>query len=338
MLQLADGTPFVSTLSLLQDPQGIDTLYVVVKGTFTLGPAVTVAAAQQPLQMADVPWGEPGASSLRYASDIHPAKPATDVALVGSAHAPGGRPVTELDTLLAVGPLRKQVRVVGDRLWTGRALGPALGPAQPFTTMPLTWERAFGGVHVLDQDKGKVKAVEENPVGAGFRARRRRDELKGLSAPNLLDPDDAERPAGYGFIAPHWQPRRSYAGTYDDAWQRTRAPILPADFDPRFFNAAAPGLVADGYLEGGERVKLANLTPDGRLSCTLPRCRFDLAVRIAGRSERPALNLETVLLEPDDERLSLLWRAAVPCDKQALRIEQVRLELAELVLDGKVVA
>ena len=98
MLQLEDKTPFVSALSLLQDVLGIDTLYVAVKATFSLGDQLAVAEEQLPLRMADEFWGEPGESSLKYASDIHLAKPCTDVALVGRAHAPGKQPVEELDT------------------------------------------------------------------------------------------------------------------------------------------------------------------------------------------------------------------------------------------------
>ncbi len=335
MLQLANETPFVAALSLLPDVRGVDALHVVVKATFTLGDSLAVAEQQRPLLLADESWGEPGASSLRYAADIHLAKPATDVVLVGSAHAPDRRPVTTLDTQLTVGRLRKRVRVVGDRLYNGRVLGAALDAAQPFTSMPLVYERAFGGVHVIDAEKGKIKAEEANPVGRGFRAEKRRKELKGTLAPNLLDPSQSERPAGYGFVAPNWKPRRDFAGTYDAAWERERAPYLPADFDPRFFNAAHPDLVADGYLLGGEPVELIHLSPRGRLSFRLPRCGLDIAVRLDGASERPSCHLETVLVEPDDERLSMLWRAALPCDKKALRLQRVEIKLREMVLDER---
>jgi hypothetical protein len=60
------------------------------------------------------------------------------------------------------------------------------------------------------------------------------------------------RAAGFGFISPHWQPRAGLAGTYDASWQASRAPLLPVDFDRRHLNAVSPGLVAPGYLRGGE--------------------------------------------------------------------------------------
>jgi hypothetical protein len=48
-------------------------------------------------------------------------------------------------------------------------------------------------------------------------------------------------PAGFGPIACHWQPRVGFAGTYGDAWVANRLPLLPDDFDDRFFQSA-PGI------------------------------------------------------------------------------------------------
>jgi len=337
MLQLANETPFISTLNLLADVEGIDTLYVVVKATFVLGYELALAEEQTPIHMADEYFGDPGESSLKYASDLHLTKPSTDVALVGSAHGPRGKPIDELMTKLSVGELKKQIKVVGDHQWTGRAVGPSKTAPGPFLSMPLTYERAFGGVHVRDAEKGKVEFEAANPVGQGFHARKRRKEIKGLPAPNLLDPDDSERPACYGFVAPNWTPRADHAGTYDEAWERNRSPFLPTDFDSRFFNAAHPDLISDRYLRGGESVELQNLSRFGTLRFPLPRCSFDVTVRVDGQEENPLINLETVLFEPDDDRLTMLWRAAMPCDKRALKVEKVRVGLEELVLNGRLV-
>jgi hypothetical protein len=55
-----------------------------------------------------------------------------------------------------------------------------------------------------------------------------------------------------------------------------------------------------------------------------------VAARIAGKVERPGLRIETLLLEPDQGRFSLLWRGAAPCDKRALRVEEVEIGLKAL--------
>ena len=37
----------------------------------------------------------------------------------------------------------------------------------------------------------------------------------------------------------------------------------------------------------------------------------------------PPVNLETLSIEPDENRACFTWRAAVPCDRLALRVQKV---------------
>jgi hypothetical protein len=154
----------------------------------------------------------------------------------------------------------------------------------------------------------------------------------GQALPNLDDPrhplksfGDRPPPAAFGFVAPAWQPRRAFAGTYDDAWRQVRAPFLPDDFDRRFSNAAGQDLIFEHGLRGGEPLALDGVSPDGPLRLAIPTLRPRVEVRWAGARERPPACLETVLLEPDQRRLSLTWRASLRCDKRALRIQSIGL-------------
>ena len=61
---------------------------------------------------------------------------------------------------------------------------------------------------------------------------------------------------------------------------------------------------------------------------------METSVSVAGKEENPALNLETVLIEPDELRFSMLWRGALACDKKALKIEQINIDLQQLILNG----
>lgn len=341
MLQLENQTPFDAGLAVLPDPDGVDTLYVAVRATFALDRGLSVAPEQARLRAADEPWGDPESTSLRYAGEIHLLKPATDVVLVGHAWAPGGRPIPMLDVALAVGPVRKVIRVFGDREWRGTLDAKMSAPA-PFERMPLRYERAFGGILEVDPITLAGKRDPRNPVGTGFARSAKSAEPTLRKLPNLEDPaqliarpTDCPRPAGFGFIAPSWEPRRHFAGTYDARWREARAPYLPLDFQPSFFNAAHPDLVCTGHLQGGEELQAMSVSPAGLLRFRLPVCRFDAQVHIAGRIERPPLNLETVLVEPDEGRLGLLFRGAVRCDKSALRISRVRLGLAALQIEGR---
>jgi len=159
--------------------------------------------------------------------------------------------------------------------------------------------------------------------------------------PNLEDPhhpirapEDRPQPAGFGFVAPSWEPRKSLAGTYEEKWRRERAPFLPYDFDPRFFNAAHPDLICRGHLRGGEPVEVVNASPKGPLRFRLPGVDLASTVRIGGKEETPSFLLETVLLEPSANRLCMLWRACVPCGKRVLRVEWVEVSLRKLDVGG----
>jgi hypothetical protein len=331
MLQLLNESPFQAQLAVFPDEHGVDCAYVTVKGTFTLDRRPTLSEKQEKVALKDEFWGDPGSSSLRRAGEVHLSKPGTDVVLNGHARAPGRKAVTKLDVSLTVGSRTQTVRVHGDRAWKPGLMGMnGISAPEPFREMPLTYERAFGGVHEVGDEEGTVLFEPRNPVGRGFVGRRSGKELKDVALPNLEDPREeienvksAPAPAGFGFVAASWQPRRGYAGTCDERWTKQRAPYLPEDFDPRFFHAAHPGLCFERYLTGGERIEVTNVTESGSLSLELPKPDLGVVVRLRGEDQRPPVRLETVLLEPDESRLSMVWRAAVPCDKCALQIERV---------------
>jgi len=331
MLQLKNSTGLAASMFLAPDPDGIDTIYAVVKGTFALD-APLDAAGEPPLAAEQVPvtlepayWGDPAASSFKAASDMYLLKPATDVLLVGHAHAPNGQPTTWMDVGLAVGPVRKTVRVFGDRVWLHDAVWAPSAP-QPFTRMPLVWERAFGG---RDEVDGVPYEERRNPVGAGFRAAEGPGPQVGMPLPNLEDPADpmtswkAGTPACFAPICAHWMPRRQWAGTYDARWEQSRAPYLPTDFDPRFFQLAPADQIATGYLVGGEPVELRGVSPWGPVRFALPRVSVDLTFVVDGAEQPRPTALDTVLIDTDTARLLLVWRAALRCDKQALKVSEL---------------
>ena len=333
MLQLKNTSPFAPAISVLPNKDAVDTLYIVVRGTFTIFPQVGIASAQVPPVLADEYWGEPGKSSLKYASELHTGKPSTDVVLKGHAWPSAGRSESELVTL-TVAERRKSVRVLGERTWSGMKKP---SPPVPFESMPLVYERAFGGMLPDPNDPERAIAEERNPVGLSFRGHRDELAMVGQKLPNLEDPahlllnmGDRPPPACFSFVAPSWMPRRALGGTYDATWQRKRAPYLPSDFQPRFFNAACPEMIFDRFLEGGEQISLVGASQSGPMQFVLPRCALRIEINIAGRTERPAVRLETVLIEPDENRLSLTWRAEITCDKEALKVKEIAVQLDKL--------
>lgn len=326
MLQVRNLSRFPAALAVFPDPRGVECAFLAIKASFDLASGEPVPCQRQAaLLAADVYWGDPASTALRAAADLTLQKPATDILLDGRAMA--AEPVGSLDVHLQVGPVSRVLRVFGDRHWTRREQAWVATPPKAFTRMPLRWELAFGGSACKD---GAAPETDwRNPVGRGLAAQGEED-FEGRALPNIEDPaaliahpTDRPVPAGCAPVPPVWQPRRQRAGTYDEAWQKQRAPHLPLDFDPAFFNVAPPGLVAPGYLEGGEAVLVTGCTLGAPLSFILPRLDIDLTWHFDGRAIAGQPHLDTVLIEPDKARVQMVWRAALAVDKKLLRLTEV---------------
>lgn len=337
MFQLENSSPLPAEMFGFPDRQGVDTMYLVVKATFSLhDDTVVLADQQQPVTLADEYSGEPGASSLRYPSEAHIERPGTDVLVLGDACAPDETPAPHVDLSVVVAGRRKDARVYGDRHFTERIGGLGPSKAEPFVRLPVVYERTYGGVHEHPKD-GTILSEPRNPVGCGFAGKRSVSELLGTPVPNIEDPTQPMRaptskgrPIGFGPIAPSWAPRAGFAGTYDERWEQTRAPYLPTDFDPRFLNVAAEGLTFADGLVGGEPVAILGFHPRGLQRFKLPQCELSLTARVDRRETPLPYALERVVLEPTNERLTMTWRAALTVNRDFLRVEALRVELGSL--------
>jgi hypothetical protein len=308
-------------------------MLAVVKGTFTIDgrQELPLATAQAPITLGDEYHGEPGQSSIRFASDIVPEKRGTDVVLVGSAHAPHGETVSLMVTLEA-GPLRLQVAVIGDRWWQrSGSRGVHITKAAPFSSMPLVYERAFGGEDRSDPQPRRWALEPRNPIGRGIVASASRPDLAEVALPNIEDPADLiddplqrPRPMGLGFIAPSWKPRVDFAGTHDESWQRDRFPLPPTDFDARFYNGAHPNLISPRFFVGGEPVRLTNASQRGTLQFRIPDVEVLAAFYIDGQTIEKRCDLDTVVIEPDQQRLMLTWRASAHCHRKVKYVAGAR--------------
>lgn len=328
MLQLNNTTPFAAEFATFPNERGVDSLYVIVKATFLMGPQLSLADVQTPPQMGDEYWGEPEESSIKALSDVHIGKNNTDIIMQGNACALNHQQVRHLDVHLMVGKVHKSVRVFGDRNWVNGL--PSL--AIPFQSMPLVYERAFGGEHQVSENDLVVE--ERNLIGCGFAGKRKEQEMEGLALPNIEDPNqliqninDFPMPAGFAPCSGQWLPRRQWAGTYDENWQTTRAPYLPDDFDKRFLNAAHPDLIYPGYLQGGEPISIKGMHASGDINLSVPQVKINCYVKLKGKSIPIDLNIETLTIEPNKQQLSLVWLAPFECDKNLLNISEVELKL-----------
>jgi len=335
MLQIDNKTPFDSQIMLTTNPKGGDVVVLAVKATFTLLPSVALAEEQIPLCLEDEHLDDPASSSLLYASEMLLPKPGVDIILNGHAYVPGGELSGVIDTRLSIGDVSKTVRVFGDRLW----LHGGQSEPVPFDKMPLIYENAFGGLHHYHADKpiGPESAVAffKNPLGEGFIGKRTNNEMIGQKLPNLEDPrflihspQDQPTPMNYGYISAAWEPRKNYAGTYDNQWIKTRAPFLPLDFDERFFLNGSTGLSFERTtFTGGEPVRLINLMQaQADVQFNLPVCPLETAFKFNGQWHESPVAIETILIEPDENRFCIIWKTAFDCNKRPLKVSDVRVD------------
>lgn len=283
-----------------------------VKGTYRLQ-----------LDTAPVPWPEkPLAAAgdrfvggdqkkgLAYATDFIPYKPQADFAVVGTAHWPPGGPVASFPVRVTVGPIRKEVAVIGPRTWVPQMLFGRPHPSEPgpAESVPLLYSEAWGG------PKSRLNPIGKGPDGP---------DVARLE-PGPFDPHRSYRhdpdPSAFGPIPAAWPFRQERVGTYSKEWAATRWPWLPLDFDWSHYNATAPDQWFDGYLRGDEPLEFENMHPENPVyRSQLPgvRPRLFLEQLVQKLSDEVAfrevpLDLDTLWVDMDKEQLVLVWRGRAP--------------------------
>ena len=297
---------------------------------------------------ADRYEGDPQNTPFLRQTDLTPEKLGTDVTFLGRSFAPGGA-AGAWACRLALGPIDKTLHVSGPRRWQpvmrgrfSRALskqGPisdwSLSEPEPVDEVPVDWRLAYGGVTPGSGAGGAPAVDPRNPVGCGIIGPVETWTEADRPAPQILTrPDltwqDTPEPAGLGPIPPFWRQRQQYAGTYDDAWSENRHPLLPLDFNVRFWQAAPADQIAVPHLTGGETYTLENLHP-GHAVATGRLPVVTLAVHCdpggGGRAGWHVMALDGVQFDwREDDRILLTWRVRFPLPEAAtavLRLQRV---------------
>lgn len=321
------------------DVDGREMLVVVIKATWRIPDEAQRPQPLPPLPLAqsDVYAGAPGESAMLYGSDLVRFKPRCDVVFNAHAHSPSGEPLKEMLVGWRIGSLEKGLRVVGTRTWRKSFGWLSLSEPEPFVTKPLHFGLAFGGTRNWtqkngDSDETLCEALPTNPCGIGWAGKYTKDQMDGAPAPCLEAIDEEIRnvsgpyaPIAFSAIGRHWAPRKDYAGTYDEQWQREVFPFLPDDFDDRFYQCAPEDQQMD-YPQGGEPVILKHMMagrPDVRFN--LPRLN-QMKVRVLRTdysTEEPTAVADTLYFEPDEGRFSIVWRASVPIRRRIQEFDTV---------------
>jgi len=331
-----------------QTPEGQHIISVLVKRTYDIQRDGTCTRAERDFKIyaGDAFYGDPMNSTVRFEADFVPFKLATDVVFNGKVYAPRGQPVAEMHAEISIGETRKSVLVTGDRTCHFQpGAAPAFSDPVPFVSMDLRYERAYGGVDIYSDPRMPFPYMR-NPLGRGFAVKNVEKAIRGLTLPNIEDPDNPltpellccgafdawERqphPAGFGWFPKTWLPRAQFAGVmpadraaeqelrqvytklvppeHRELYAKTRLP----EMNFRFFNGASAGLTVP-YLRGGESIHTLNLTPGGPFSFCIPEDPVRIGVDLGAGFEEPPVLMHTVMIRGEDFQVDLVWRGAVP--------------------------
>lgn len=301
----AAGLGPVRVGTVLWTLQGQHNVTVLVKTAFRLvpdGPMEVVRA--EPLELRDRHAATGPASSLQAVRETAPLLARADVVLYGHAWPaplPGGhRYATESDVRLEIVRegqplLDKTLLIYGDRKPEGE-------PA-PFERMPLTYERALGGI-----------GFAANPLGKGQGA-------SADSLPNIVDPADPTGTVGCLGPLPATFPvrRQLLRGESREGLDGLRLKI-PSGFDWAYFQCAPEDQRLDA-IKGDEWLQLDGLTKEHRLSTRLPAVRAVAKIYGAGQVGVPdmvPLVADLLQIDTDRRRCTLVWRGSFPIAAEAV--------------------
>lgn len=287
---------------------------VIAKATFAFAPDADMpCVAPEPVVRSEVHHGKNPTKSVRRTTDLAPYLARADVVFAGHAHAtavsaagqspeaartrpPPGDAVPTLRTR----PVRLAVFHAG-----GTRLDKTLLAQDPagFQSLPITYERAFGGLGFLD-----------NPFGTGAEA--------GSPAPNIVDPKDPRRPASFAPLGRAFPPRKRLLGSTPRAQLEGPIVEIPDDFDWTYFQAAPPDQRIDA-LTGTEWLVLEGLHPTLPLLRTrLPSARglsrvYGLGQLGVAEGQMLELTADTLRIDGDEQRCTVVWRRSFPIPGEA---------------------
>lgn len=197
-----------------------------------------------------------------------------------------------------------------------------------------------------------------NYAGRGYLVEPTAAAVEAVQLPNLEDPADLLTPdrlaagsvdrwpvmplaAAFGWVHPLWFPRIVLAGMpyrapgFAGEAEETRRGWAPAGLlkedtsalaGLRFANGAGFGLQVP-HLRGGEPVAIQGVLPGGKtLAFQLPAERPELMTDgRKGRFNPTDPVIHSVVIEPDDRRLSIVWRGSAPALRPYLTGELLKM-------------
>ena len=301
-MQLVNRTPWQAMLQIADLGEPPVAAAVICKATYDLAPDGLLSPAAEPMPIPGDPIETPFGT---LHGELYFKKAGADLCVLGTIRRT--TPVREVMLTLTASTFVHRLLVTGDRVWmpTGDKRQPlAPSRAQPFTEMPLGYQRAFGGTADYE---GYPAPWPDNPIGRGYylTVEQAREQplpnIEPANGPRIRAWDDWPRAAGWGPYPMNWGLRASTAVQVDDQKMTVK------HVDPSLFNHAHPDLVVPA-LPPGDSIQIDGLS-DRPLTVTIPRELVHLRVRAGDDTFEVTSHVDGVFIWADAAKLIVTHRA-----------------------------
>ncbi|MFC3032147.1 DUF2169 domain-containing protein [Pseudoalteromonas fenneropenaei] len=271
------------------------------------------------LQSGDEFNGEGAAQYLTAANELVPYKQGIEIYGNFTAYPPKGQAVRVIETQLQLSDgegktlLNKVLRVTGQRQWRRSLLGPVASEPAYLQPLTMTYDNAFGG-----QSSGsKAEFSAENPAGKGYKLSNR--DAIGSPLPQIeyahsqyRKPSHNALVAGYGPLPLHWAPRVNQLPKINEAkLMLGEFPYSKALADD-FYNYAPRDQIVTAPFAPNWQLRLsgfvAELSYQHALTLKLPFEPPELSVHSGLQSIALDMKCDTLVVDTEAQRLSLIWR------------------------------
>ncbi len=324
MIQLDNRTSLTAGLFPGWSRQGQRQQTLVIKVGYKFDNQGKLTPTALPLITADEYRAEPENSSLSAVGETMPYKTGGELYLYGSAQpVNGGHGSSRVAVRLKQKQQnwQKELQVYGVRQWQRKLL--TILPGRPSALdeeVELCYENAYGGYDPHNQ----AECFAANPAGCGYSIRGLRSS--GLILPQvetitgqITSPGSRVEPAGFGPLAPHWEPRSKLSYNIDE--QAIGQGLYPFAAPPpeEIYNVAPLDQRFKVPFSRKLTLQLCGLIPEVKelklqIDRTVPR------IRIAGIG--PSCQIEalcdTMIVDCHQRTIAFLLRSAILLDENNL--------------------
>ena len=229
-----------------------------------------------------------------------------DVIVLGNAY-PLDIQARRSQVQLQLGSLAYAMDVFGDRQWFRSGDQLIASEPEPFSHIPMTWDRAYGGKCPVET--GELP-FHQNALGRGFYVDA--ESAEGGFLPNLEDPanpvrswEDQPEPVG---VAPLGRDSSLRILNSVDLDLDAEPPRIK-QIKPSYYNNANPALIMPSPPAAGTMMSLSGVRPSGeKIVFAMPAGTFHTYVQLAERRYVFPAHLESIVVLSEEMKVLLGFR------------------------------